>query len=148
MTIDPQLIKDIKGSEGCSLKAYKDTLGYWTIGYGHLLIPITNDWTSYVVTQAQAEIWLYEDINKAYDACLLLIEWPYLNTPCRQNAVVELVFNMGSKWRGFAKTRFDLQQQDWKSAHDQLLDSLWAKEVGPTRSTRLAKYLLTGEYPS
>lgn len=25
----------VKGFEGCSLKAYKDPIGVWTIGYGH-----------------------------------------------------------------------------------------------------------------
>lgn len=144
--MDPRLVKDIKQSEGCELKAYRDTLKYWTVGYGHMLDP-TKDWTGYTITQEQADAFLADDLNQAQSRCMHLIEWPKLDTPCRQNAVVELEFNMAGKWVKFYKTRLDIGNQNWQAAHDDLLISLWAKQVGPTRSNRLANYLLTGKYP-
>ncbi len=147
MATDDVLIHDIMNAEGFSLDAYKDTRGFWTIGYGHLLPDQNKDWTGHTITEEEADELLVEDINKAYQFCTLLPEWPALDTECRRNAVFELVFNIGNKWRGFIKARYDIQNKNWKGAHDELLDSLWAKEVGPARSTRLANYLLSGAYP-
>jgi lysozyme len=146
--MDSRLIADIKQAEGFSLKAYKDTKGLWTIGYGHLLPDQSKDYSQYTITQIEADEFLKEDITLAGLKCLKLPEWPSLDTSCRKNAVIELVFNLGDKWKQFAKTRLDIQNKEWKKAHDDLLDSLWAKEVGSTRSNRLANYLLTGEYTS
>lgn len=47
-----------EGFEGCRLVAYQDTVGVWTIGYGHTkgVFPGTS------CTQAQAVQWLMDDI--------------------------------------------------------------------------------------
>lgn len=145
--MDTHLLNDVKESEGCRLEAYKDSLGYWTIGYGHLLDDL-KDWKGYTITQDEAEALLINDLDSALFRAMHLPEWHALDTLCRQNAVVELLFNMGGKWLKFYKTRLDISHGDWKSAHDDLLNSLWAKQVGPTRSQRLANYLLIGQYPS
>jgi GH24 family phage-related lysozyme (muramidase) len=76
-----------------------------------------------------------------------LTEYPSLDTPCRQNAVIEICFNLWSRWLPFSNTRACIRRQDWQGAHDGLLDSKWAGQVGKTRSTRLANYLLSGAYP-
>lgn len=143
--MDPRLVKDIKQSEGCKLVAYLDSLGFWTIGYGHLLPDKSKDYT---ITQEQAEAYLEDDLAQAKNRCIHLVEWPSLDTPCRQNAIIELEFNMGGKWVKFYKTRLDIGNQSWQAAHDDLLNSLWAKQVGQTRSNRIANYLLTGQYPT
>ena len=144
--MDSHLVLDIKKAEGASLKAYKDSLGFWTVGYGHLLDQ-AKDWTTYRITKDQAEQYLEEDLTQAQSRCIQLPEWPSLNTLCRQNALVELEFNMNGKWLKFVKARLYIRNSLWQAAHDALLDSLWAKQVGPTRSNRLANYLLTGQYP-
>lgn len=141
-----RLFEDIADAEGLRLTAYKDTLGFWTIGYGHFLEQNKN-WEGYTISQEEATDFLLEDIYKAEKEVKTDDEWPSLDTECRQNAVIELFFNMGHKWEGFTKTRECLKNKDWQGAHDNLLDSLWAKQVGETRSKRLAGYLLTGEYP-
>jgi GH24 family phage-related lysozyme (muramidase) len=33
------LREQLKREEGLRLKPYKDTLGHWTIGYGHKMLP-------------------------------------------------------------------------------------------------------------
>lgn len=144
--MDPRLVNDIKKAEGFSLKAYRDSLRFWTIGYGHLLPDQSKDWTGHTITQEQADAYLDDDLTQAQARCMHLIEWPSLDTPCRKNAVIELEFNMGGKWVKFYKTRLDIGNQDWQAAHDDLLKSLWAKQVGHARSTRLANYLLKGQY--
>jgi lysozyme len=143
--VDSRLVNDIKQSEGLRLTAYKDSLGFWTIGYGHLLSQ-DKDWVDYKITQEQADTFLDDDLSAARQRCMHLLEWRSLDTTCRQNAVIELEFNMAGKWIKFQKTRFYLSNEDWKEAHDELLNSLWAKQVGPERSNRIANYLLTGQY--
>jgi GH24 family phage-related lysozyme (muramidase) len=146
--IDLRLQADIQTAEECRLIAYLDTMGYWTIGWGHKL-PLGRDWTGTTWTQAQADAQLMTDITAAAQDCLSLQEWPFLDTPCRQNAVIELVFNMGRMtWQTFFRTRQAIKAHDWQTAHDQLLASKWEVQVHATRADRIANYLLTGQYPT
>jgi lysozyme len=77
-----------ESSEGCSLKAYQDTGGVWTIGYGHTKGVKPNQ----VITQSVAESLLNADIQYAVNI---------VNThclPCTQSqfdALVDFVFNVG-----------------------------------------------------
>jgi GH24 family phage-related lysozyme (muramidase) len=154
---DPRLLADLRKAEGCPLdkatglpKAYKDGLGNWTGGYGHLLDQ-SIDWTGQVFGWDVVNSWLAMDTDdEAIPHAQSLPEWAALDTPCRQNAVIEAVFNLGlSHWEAeFPATRAAIRVQNWQSAHDNLLRSpLWIKEVGLARVTRLATYLLTGQYP-
>lgn len=142
---DQRLVHDVKSSEGCRLVAYKDSLGLWTIGYGHKL-EAGIDWEGHEITQDTADQMLAMDLDEADEQAQNLPEIAGLNG-CRTNAVVELVFNMGyGHWLGFENARRALGDARWQVAHDQLLASKWAAEVGPTRSQRLAGYFLTGNY--
>jgi len=151
--IDARLLGDVQQAEGLRLRAYQDTRGFWTAGYGHKLNPHIS-WEGHVISQDQADEWLQADLESARAHAVLLPEWVWLETDCRQNALVELIFNMGpTKWFGFDVTRRMLRLQRWKDAHDALLNSAWAREVQPHgfdepgRATRLAGYFLMGEYP-
>jgi GH24 family phage-related lysozyme (muramidase) len=143
---DPRLVADLDAAEHCQLVAYRDTEGFWTIGWGHLMDQ-TVDQTGVTWTQAQADAQRQLDINSATAFAQTLPEWDALDTDCRQNAVIELCFNMRKRWLAFANTRHAIQARDWQAAHDGLLNSLWASEVHATRANRLADYLLTGQYP-
>lgn len=141
-----QLLANIKEAEGLRLEAYRDTLGYWTVGYGHKLAE-GHDWTAYTVNPDTANGLLLTDLNAAYGDALRLSEWPALDTQCRQDAVTEIVFNMGgATWRKFLKTRAAISDQEWQAAHDNLLNSLWAKQVKEGRADRIADQLRTGTY--
>ena len=158
--IEQRLIQDIKGAEGCRLVAYRDSRGFWTIGYGHYLEQ-NIDWEGHEISQDVADNLLDMDLEVSERQAHLLPEWNALDTPCRQNAVIELVFNMGpQKWRGFEHTRAAIARKDWDGAAVGLIDSAWAHEVQPDgltmpdgserpgRATRLAGYFRTGVYPS
>jgi lysozyme len=144
--IDDRLRADIDASEECKLSAYQDSLGVWTIGWGHELFPQTPDQATTVWTQAKADTQRDADIALAQVFAQALAEWPFLDTPCRQNAVTELCFNMRRRWLLFANTRAAIRAQNWPGAHDGLLDSEWAREVHAARANRLANYLLKGHY--
>lgn len=78
----------IKQNEGLRLKAYQDTGGVWTIGYGHTKGVRAND----VITEADADTFLRMDVQYAVDV---------VNShalPCTQgqfDALVDFVFNVG-----------------------------------------------------
>jgi lysozyme len=147
-TIDPHLLADLKKAEGCKLVAYKDTRGFWTIGYGHLLDQ-SIDWTGHEITQDTADGLLAQDVLSRTAQIHTLPEWSALDTPCRQNAVIEAVYNLGQgHWVSeFPKTRAAIQAQSWQIAAANLLASPeWIRDVGIARVSRIAGYLRQGSY--
>lgn len=151
MNIDPRLLHDIKFAEAPGGKAcligYADGGGVPTAGYGHTGPDVA---IGAVYTQEQCDDWLDDDVAEAAIGAQRSPEWQFLDTPCRCNAVVECIFNLGdTHWlTEFPGTRAAIRRQDWQSAHDNLLKSpLWIKEVGIDRVKRLAQYLLWGAYP-
>jgi lysozyme len=152
---NPYLMRDIQAGEGCKLEAYKDTNGFWTIGYGHKLPkPVSPEaWAGFTISQAVADRYLEEDLARSLKYASSLPEWTECDTTCRQNALTEIVFNMGAgTWQTFHDTRSAIQAKNWQSVHDHLLASKWALEVQPHgldkpgRATRIAGYFLTGQY--
>lgn len=76
--------------EGLRLKAYQDSGGIWTCGYGHTL----NVSPSTVCTPELAAIWLASDTESAVAAVNRLV-----SVPLNQNefdALVDFVFNLGA----------------------------------------------------
>ena len=82
-------IELIKQFEGCRLKAYKDAVGVWTIGYGH-----TVDVKEGIeISQHQAEVILEVDLRE-YEGYIN----KYVQVPLTQNqfdALVSWVYNLG-----------------------------------------------------
>ena len=60
MRASQTLINQIKKFEACVLTAYQDSVGVWTIGYGHTNGVKKGD----KITQYQAEQFLKEDLAK------------------------------------------------------------------------------------
>lgn len=77
--------------EGCKLTAYQDSVGVWTIGYGHTH-GVREGMTC---TQAQADAWLLQDIASAAAAVNLFVTIPDL-TQNEFDALVDFAFNLGS----------------------------------------------------
>lgn len=145
--IDPRLRKDIQGAEKCVLTAYQDSKRLWTIGWGHLLDQRV-EWRGVTWTQTHADGQLDADIGNAQVLAGATPEWAFLDTACRQNALSELLFNMGPKrWMGFIDTRGCMRLKDWRGTHDNLLKSEWRADVHETRANRIANYFLSGQYP-
>lgn len=145
--LDPRLESDIGTAEGDKLTAYRDSLGFWTVGRGHLLAPQDHDWTGYTITPAQDEAYFEGDIQQSVAFAQRLPEWAASDTDCRRNALIELCFNLRGKWLEFHQARAAWARQDWQTAHDQILNSA-ADHQEPHRIERIAGYVLAGEYPS
>jgi len=138
-TIDPILIADLKSDEGLRLTAYKDTVGVWTIGYGHAHIAPGAVWT-----QAQAEAALIEDVRKHNAELASALPWIAALDPVRRRVLQNMAFNLGVKGLlGFKNTLGMVRAGDYEGAARGMLNSLWAKQV-KGRAVRLAEQMRTG----
>ena len=64
----------IKQYEGCRLAAYRCAAGVWTIGYGHT----AGVHSGMTITQAQADVYLQQDIAKFEGYVNNLMRWSAL----------------------------------------------------------------------
>jgi lysozyme len=86
-------INALKEHEGFRAKAYKDTAGVWTIGYGTIKIDGRPVEEGMECTQEQATQWLYADLAWAQTAVNQMVR-----VPLHQNqfdALVSFVYNEG-----------------------------------------------------
>lgn len=117
---------------GCAHK------GKLTIGYGRNLDDVG-------ISKLEAEVLLDHDLHTAEMSAGRAFDWFQTLNELRQRAIVELVFNLGvAGFRGFRQTILAIRVGQFRAAAANLLDSLWAKQVGETRSSRIARYLKDG----
>lgn len=76
--------------EGCRLRAYQDSIGRWTIGFGHTANVQPGD----ICTQEQAEAMLMADVAWAVAFVNHVIKVPL--TQGEFDALVDFTFNLGS----------------------------------------------------
>ncbi len=138
-----QMIKPAESPGGKpNLRAYQDEEGVWTAGYGRNLQAMT-------ITPECAENWIQEDIYTAHMEAQKFPEYKSLDTDARQNAFIELSFNLGAaRLRGFVHMLAAIARKDWETAANELLASKWAGQVKKDRAQRLAGMLRTGEFPA
>lgn len=135
---DRQLVaRDVSKAEGYRSKAYQDSLGVWTAGYGTNLQELEID-------EPLAAKWLARSLANA-ERELEQFGWYALLSSGRQRVLVELVYNMGMpRVLSFVKMLTAIKARDYQTAAAELLDSKWAGQVGPIRSKRLADLLRQG----
>lgn len=90
MHINQKGLDLIKKFEGCELTAYLCPAGVVTIGYGHTATARLGQ----VISEAEAEALLREDVKEAEDAVDRLVLVPL--TDDEFSALVSFVFNVGS----------------------------------------------------
>lgn len=132
----------LKVREGKSKSAYKDSLGYWTIGYGRLIDSRFNAGLS----DEEMDYLLRNDIESARKELSQFDWWLSLDS-VRQEVFIELVFNMGlTHLLQFKQTLKYVKQKDYTQAAVQLEKSLWARQVHETRVKSIQRRLITGRY--
>lgn len=136
-----------KKNEGCRLAAYQDTLGVWTIGYGHTGPDI---YDGLIWTQAECDAVFNDDYSEAIGSAqddVGNICWASLNE-ARQAAITDMAFQLGRN--GLAKFRHMigyLQQNDYEAASAAALASEWANQT-PVRAKRVSALIQSGEFPA
>lgn len=140
--------------EGQRLKAYKDSLGYWTVGIGHLLPdPLNPRWNGYRITQKQCDDLFDSDILEHQHMIDVGARWAYRLDEVRFYVVLDMTYNMGIEpfdedgfkdWPMFVN---QLKTEQWKAAAQNMRSTKWAKQV-KGRAIRLARMIETGHWPS
>lgn len=123
------MIDRIKKHEGLRLKPYRCTAGKLTIGYGRNL-------EDNGITEEEAHFLLMNDLEKSWDECCKAFSWISKMDKIRQGVIVELCFNMGlGRLKGFKKMLAACERGDYETASVEMLDSLWARQVGQRAKT-------------
>lgn len=136
----------LKFEEGYREKAYHCSEGYPTIGIGTKIGPKGSPLSHYTFTVSErvAKVMLDDEVSGIVKS-LLGYHWYTQLDENRQVIIESMAYQMGVsgllKFRNMIKA---LEAQDWQLAHDQALDSLWAKQT-PKRANRHADVLLTGD---
>jgi lysozyme len=139
---------EIKRHEGEVLEIYIDSLGYKTLGVGHLCQPndIEYDWeVGTPVSQEVVDAYYEMDFRKHYYEAVNVFgdEKGFNNLPDDiQRVLVNMAFNLGgtrlSKFRNMLQA---CRNHDWQEMARQMQDSRWFGQVG-RRSLELQQVVL------
>jgi len=139
LSISSELVDSVKLGEGLRLRAYQDTKGVWTVGYGTNLQELC-------INEDLAERWLIEKLVEAEGYAKGFGFYPSLSQP-RKDVIVEMVYNLGlTRFRGFGKMLTALSRGDYDAAKAEMLDSDWHRRDVGKRAERLAEQMRSGQY--
>jgi len=130
----------LKIDEGVIPHAYRDSLGFLTIGVGRLIDKDKGG----KLSDDEIEYLLHNDVNRKYGELLKALPWVKELDSARQGALLNMAFQLGVQ--GLLKFKNSLaliKTKQYKEAHDNLLLSLWAKQT-PNRAKKVAKQIETG----
>lgn len=141
--------------EGWRESPYKDTRGIRTVGWGFnmqdptvakmLPVEVLNGKRALTLEEAQP---IYEQLyQRATQDAIAYVGGPEVFSqldPQRQNAIVDMAYNMGAaKLAEFKRMQAALKSQNWEQAALEAQDSNWYKQVG-NRSKHVTKLLREG----
>lgn len=153
--------------EGRKLKAYKDTVGKWTVGIGknfddvkfikseeEMIRRRLKDYDTNIdllviengISEEECD-YLYANSSKIAekDARALISNFDDLSE-ARQIALIDFSFNVGyNVMKSFKNTRSFIEAGEFKKASDGFKNSLWYKQVG-RRSPIICNIIETGEF--
>jgi lysozyme len=122
MIISQVGINLIKSFEGCRLTSYQDSVGVWTIGYGHT----SGVHQGQTITQQQADQLLADELQSfskwVSDCCGVPI------TQYQFDAMVSLCYNIGKHAFATSTLLQLLNKKDYQGASNQF--SLWCRGGG------------------
>lgn len=132
--IDTNLLEQIKRHEGYKQHPYKCTAGKLTVGIGRNLDDVG-------ILPREAEYLLMQDVQRSVAELRLAFPWYNKLERPRKQAMINLIFNIGlPTLRKFTKFLAAMEAGDYDTAHDELLDSRYARQVG-RRAIELAEQI-------
>ena len=134
----PAMVSMTEQQEAFKPKPYRDSRGFWTVGFG------TNLDAGITRVQAAALMQCQLDAN---EPALLAFPWFAGLDPVRRSVIENMAYNMGV---GGVLTFTDMiaaiEAKDWPEAARQMRASKWAVQVGD-RAKVLATIMETGVMP-
>lgn len=145
----------IARQEGFSADVYRDSLGFWTVGYGHL---VSRDKTL-TADQARALCgapWLHERAWEQLKKHIASVEreidatwgWAVSLPPLVRDGLIDMAYQLGvGGVKGFPRMLTALKAGDYAAAERHALQSVWAKEQTPSRAAEVAGMLGNRVFP-
>ncbi len=137
-------MKQLEIDEGRRLRVYEDSLGYKTVGVGHLIKDSDPDEIKDLgmgdkITEQQCYELYTKDLVEAVSNANVVFHGVWQDFPSIAKEVfINMLFNLGApRFLKFKKTIAAAHVLDWETVSIEMLDSVWAKQVGP-RATRLS----------
>jgi lysozyme len=125
------LFEQIARHEGLRLVPYRCAAGKLTIGYGRNL-------DDRGIREEEARVMLSNDIAEVRAALRSRLPWFATAHSAVQDVLINMGINLGTAGLlNFKRTLAYLSAEQYKAAADEMLDSLWAKQV-PTRAKELS----------
>lgn len=146
--VDPELFQvaaaHLEDEEGRVAHAYRDHLGYLTIGVGRLV----DERRGGGLAPAEVDLLLANDIAGRVRAMRRWPAWVRVQgDPVRAAALLSMCFQLGARGlSGFTDTLGHVVSGEFDAAADAMLDSAWAGQT-PARALRVAAMIRTGEMP-
>ena len=150
-----RLIPLIARQEGFRADVYRDSLGFWTVGYGYL---VTRDKT---LTAEQARAlcgapWTRERAMAQLRQHVASVErevdatwgWAVSLPPLVRDGLIDMAYQLGIRGvKGFPRMLSALKAGDYAVAEKHALESVWAKEQTPSRAAEVAGMLGNRVFP-
>lgn len=144
--------KTLEVSEGFVDHVYKDSLGHETIGFGFLVSSMhPNEWivlgapfdesgeglcrnfdySEFTTTVERSRSVLYFKLFAVLESILKQEPWTMGKSANTLEVLIDMTYNMGIGWFSkFKKTVALIKADDYEGASVEMLNSLWAKQVG------------------
>lgn len=136
------LTKQLRRDEGEVLTAYKDSLGYLTIGVGRLIDKKRGGG----ITAEESAYLLGNDIDRIDADLRSRLEWFAGLDEARQGACLNMAFQLGVEGLlEFERTLAAIRDGHYAHAANLALQSKWAKQT-PERARRIARQIESGEW--
>lgn len=140
LSVNTVIVSELIRDEGMVLSAYRDSLGYLTIGVGRLI----DSRRGGGITEQEAIYLLSNDIDRVKVELDIRLPWWTTLSNVRQRVLVNMAFNLGiSGLLKFRNTLQAIQDGRYEDAAQGMLKSKWAGQVGD-RALRLAKMMREG----
>jgi len=128
----------IKQNEGYSEKPYKDQLGFYTIGYGHLIRQKEEKYFHKTFNKKHFETVFEADFRKAANQYRKFF-FKKNHTVSEKELLIEMLFQLGARGVSkFKKMLYFLNKKQKFMASLEMLDSLWYLQT-PYRVENLIK---------
>lgn len=141
--------EQIKRHEGEVLEVYEDSLGYLTLGVGHLIQKSDPEYgqpAGTPVSQEVVDMYYADDFDKHVEETIHVCENNNIVFDALpeniQHVLVNMCFNLGANRLGkFRNMLYAVSTSDWKEMANQMEDSRWFGQVG-RRSVELQQMVL------
>jgi lysozyme len=121
MKISDEGIKLIKRFEGVRNRPYRDSIGLWTVGVGHLIEggrQLPESWNK-TFTDSEIDALLRKDLSRFERSIRMLIKVPLRQ--CEYDSICSFVFNLGAGTLQRSTLRQKLNRGDKEGAAREIL---------------------------